>query len=71
MVNEQLSGRTFHATEAFPEISTAGLISMTFAFATKNDDVAALIAFYMTFSMLVLVTMATYLAQNNMLKVVN
>ena len=51
-----------NATEAFPEISTASLISITFALATKNDDVAALIALYMTVNMLVVLTIASYLA---------
>ena len=62
-----IQNRVIRSSEGMSEISTAGLISLSFALGTRNMDIIALISAYTCFQLVVSLTFASYLAQKGSL----
>lgn len=57
-------GGALETPEVLSEVSTNGLITMTFALKTKNDDVTALIAVYIAVNYMVVLPLCSFLLKN-------
>ena len=63
----QMFGSTLETFEVLTEVSTNGLITMTFALKTKNDDATALIACYIFVNYLLILPFSSYLLKSKVI----
>jgi hypothetical protein len=64
----QMFDSTLETSEVLAEVSTNGLITMTFALKTKNDDATALIACYIFVNYLVVLPLSSYLLKSKVIE---
>ena len=61
-------GGTLETPEVLAELSTNGLITMTFALKTKNDDVTALIAVYIAVNYILMLPLSSFLLKKRVVE---
>lgn len=67
----QMFGSTLETPEVLAEVSTSGLITMTFALKTKNDDITALITSYIFVNYAFILPLSSYLIKSKVVEPTN